>query len=96
MCPYIRKELRPPIDEILDKLIERLSEMQVTNLQNQKELAGNLTYIVFKLIKHFYKDGKWYDKMDAEKVCNSAWREFARRFLDSYEDEAIQRNGDVQ
>jgi hypothetical protein len=90
--PYIRKELRPSIDEFLDPLIKRLKE---SNLE-EKELAGCLTYIVFKLIKKFYADGKWYDKMDAGKICQSAIDEFERRFLHPYEDEAIKRNGDVE
>jgi hypothetical protein len=65
-------------------------------IKDDKELAGCLTYIIFKLIKKFYVDGKWYDKMDAEKVCASAIDEFKRRYLHPYEDEAIKRNGDVE
>ena len=99
--PYIRQELRPFIDSILDILIERLKDMMDPELvkpiiKDEKELAGCLTYIVFKLLRHFYADGKWYEKMDAVKVVESAIDEYKRRFLHPYEDGAIKRNGDVE
>ena len=97
--PYIKKDLRLFIDPIIDILIKRLEEMKkpevVVPIINEKDLAGCLTYITFKLIRHFYEKGKWYDKMDALKVCESAMDEFRRRFLHPYEDEKIKENGDV-
>lgn len=94
--PYIKKESRPMIDDYLDLLIARLDKKIASGELSQKDLAGCLTYITFKLIRHFYAEGKWYDKMDAEKVCASAIDEFKRRFLHPYEDKAIERNGDVE
>lgn len=93
--PYIKPNLRPPINEWLDPLISQLKDMIIDGRVNQKDLAACLTYIVFKLIREFYANGKWYDKMDAEKVCASAIDEFKRRFLHPYEDEKIKENGDV-
>lgn len=95
--PYIKKALREPIDEILEPLIERLRAMISSDVLelSDKDLAGCLTYIIFKLIRRFYADGKWYDKMDAEKVCASAIDEFKRRFLHPYEEMKIAENGDV-
>ena len=86
--PYIRKELRPEIDAIIDPLIRLLKDM------NAETRAGCLTYIIFKLIL-IYKDSNWYGKMDALKACESAMDEFRRRFIHSYEDLAIKANGDV-
>lgn len=90
--PYIKKELRPPIDKFLEPLIKQLKEMGLS----EKDIAGCLTYIIFKLIRRFYAEGKWYDKMDADKVCASAIDEFKRRFLYPYEDQKIVENSDVQ
>jgi hypothetical protein len=92
--PYIRRVLRKPIDEVLDPLIERLKTLVDASL-SEKDLAGCITYVIFKLIRYFYENGKWYDKMDAEKVCASAIDEFKRRFLHPYEDKKIKENGDV-
>jgi hypothetical protein len=96
IVPYINKKLREPIDEKLDKLIERLNEMVKYKELSEKDIAGCLTYIVFKLIRRYYENGKWYSMMDAEKVCNSAIDEFKRRFLHPYEDRKIIENGDVR
>jgi hypothetical protein len=93
--PYIRQNLRPPIDKYLDPLIKDLSASLSLGELSEKDLAGCLTYITFKLIKNFYAEGRWYDKMDAEKVCASAIDEFKRRFLHPYEDSKILSEGDV-
>ncbi len=66
-----------------------------SRIKNEKELAGVLTYIVFKLIRHYYEDCNWYDKSDALKVCESAMDEFRRRFIHPYEDKKIEENGDA-
>jgi len=89
--PYIKPQLRDDIDPLLYKLIAHLSMQGIT----KEELAGCITYIIFKMIREFYEDGKWYEKMDAIKVCDSASDEFRRRFLHPYEDEKIKKNGDV-
>jgi hypothetical protein len=63
--PYIRKELRPPIDDVLDPLIKRLKEMLLIDrdvgknlIKDEKEMAGCITYVIFKLIRKFYA-GDW-------------------------------------
>jgi len=92
--PYINKKLREPIDDKLDPLIKRLNGM--LTYMTKEELAGCLTYVIFRLIRTYYEHGKWYDKMDANKVCASAIDEFKRRFLHPYEDRKIIENGDVR
>lgn len=94
--PYIKKEQRKGINELVNEIIKEIEARRSIGWYTDKDVCGNLTFIVFKLIKHFYKDGKWYDKADAEKVCKRAWHEFERRYLDPYEDEKIKENGDVE
>lgn len=94
--PYIKEELRPNLDTLLEKIEQEIRAMRAVGKINDKGVAGCLTYCVFKLIRRFYADGRWYDKMDAEKVCKSAMTEFMRRFVYPYEDDAIERNGDVE
>ena len=93
--PYIKKELREPIDKYLEPLIKDLTASLSLGELSEKDLAGCLTYITFKLIRRFYAEGRWYYKMDAEKVCASAIDEFKRRFLHPYEDKKIIEEGDV-
>lgn len=94
--PYIKKEFRGPIEEKLIPLVRRLDRMRNLGMIDEKDLTACLTYIVFRLIRRYYETGKWYDKMDAEKVCASAVDEFKRRFLHPYEDKKILENGDVE
>jgi len=93
--PYIKPELRPEIEKELAPLMEFLEKKAKSGEYDQKILAAVLTYIIFKFLRKFYEEGKWYDKSDAEKVVNSAIDEFKRRFLHPYEDKKIQENGDV-
>jgi len=94
--PYIKKEQREDLDVIVDILITKLTKDLKEGKITEKDLAGNLTYVVFKLIRYFYENGKWYDRMDALKVCDSASDEFRRRFIHPYENKKIKENGDVK
>ena len=93
--PYIKQELRPNLDVLLEKLEVEIRAMRAMGKINDKGVCGCLTYCVFKLIRRFYSKGRWYDKMDAEKVCKSAIDEYMRRFVHPYENEKIQTHGDV-
>jgi hypothetical protein len=101
--PYIKKELRYLIEPFIDQVIAKLDEFRKPLdgtgpiiIENDKDMTGVLTYIVFRLIRHYYENGNWYSKMDAEKVCASAIDEFKRRFLHPYENKKIEENGDVR
>lgn len=94
--PYIKQELRANLDRYLENVEAEIRSLKAEGKINDKGVAGCLTYCVFKLIRRFYSDGRWYDKMDAEKVCKSAITEYMRRFVYPYEDQAIERNGDVE
>jgi len=94
--PYINQKQRKGIKELTDEIIKELEARVATGWYSQKDVCGNITFVIFKIIKHFYKDGKWYEKKDAEKACKSALDEFNRRFLYPYEDRKIEENGDVE
>ncbi len=94
--PYIKEEQRKGIKEMTEKIIKELEARVAAGWYSQKDLCGNITYVVFLLIRHFYEDKGWYDKSDALKVCNSASHEFERRFIDPYEDKKIGENGDAK
>lgn len=94
--PYIKEELRPyfdpMVDDIIDQVIAGVEAKQIV----EKDVAGIITYITFRLCRKFYEEGKWYDRMDVKKICESVWDEFNRRFNQPKEDEAIKRNGDAK
>jgi len=94
--PYIKKELRPFFEPIVEQLIEQIIKGVDADQITEKDVAGIITFVTFKLCRRFYQNGKWYDRMDVQKICTSVWDEFNRRFNQPKEDEAIERNGDVE
>jgi len=94
--PYIKQDLRPYFEPIVEQYIEQIIAGVTLGKISEKDVSGIITFAIFKLIRRFYQNGKWYDKMDAVKVCESAKTEFLRRFVYPYEDDAIERNGDVE
>lgn len=93
--PYIKKDLRQYFEPIIEQYIEQIIAGVTIGKISEKDVAGIITFAVFKLIRRFYQNGGWYDKMDAIKVCESAKTEFLRRFVYPYEDKKITQNGDV-
>lgn len=85
--PYVKKELRPLVDAQVDSIRTSLDAARQKGNISDNEVAALLTYTFFRLLRHYYAyDGaKWYVRADALKVCDSARREFERRFMDPYE-----------
>jgi len=94
--PYIKKDLRPFFEPIVEQYIDQIIAGVDAGKISEKDVSGIITFAVFKLIRRFYQNGGWYDKMDAIKVCESARTEFLRRFVYPYEDKKIEENGDVE
>ncbi len=87
--PYITKPRRELLDPTVADLAKRLE-----GLASQK---GDLNYVVTRLIAYRLKVlGKSYDTLsDVTGILNDIKTEFERRVVAPYEDEAIERNGDV-
>lgn len=83
--PYILKNDRVKFDKIL------------TNLPEMKS-KGELEYVVFKIMKLFMKtrETKYTPLHACVYAVIHAGEEFKRRFLDKREDEAKEKNGDIE
>ena len=86
IMPYIKKEQRAIIDEIVDDAKYGL------------QADGKLNYFLFKLmLRRREIEGEsyqFYKNYRAElKECAA---EVKRRYMDGYEDEKIKQNGDVK
>ena len=83
--PYIRKGLRGVFDHQIDALI---------NVINQ---PGELTYVVYRLMRGFIGTEKNYFRL---ATCVGAMflciMEFTRRVVFPYEDKKIHDNGEVE
>ena len=89
--PYTNWLLRKQIDSDLGKLIKSLEGYE----DYDEDMAKQITYIIFKIVKIFYADGNWYKRGDVDKILESVKDEFHRRFDHPAEDKAMKENGDV-
>jgi hypothetical protein len=86
--PYIQKDDRPSIDELLKPLIGHLKA------QPLEKQDGALNYSVTKILKELYPP-KYFNYNRAMGVLSSIQAEWYRRDVAKYEDGKIQENGDV-
>jgi len=95
--PYIKSEIREIVDKTIDALLLKIDTYMAPQKEQGKKLAELLTYTFYRTVVYYYSKQhiKWYHKEDVEKICHAVAHEFERRFIDSYEDKAITRNGDV-
>jgi len=83
--PYIDKNLRIKYDQILNQMPDI-------------DTKGDLEYCITKLLKRFMKtrEARYSTLHEAVYGCSHAADEFRRRYLDKREDQAIEKNGDVE
>ena len=83
--PYIKPELRPAIDEVIQQLDKHV------------HTAGDLNYAITKLIlRSSIASGGGYNYIALiTGVLENVKQEFYRRFASRYEDGKIKDNGDV-
>lgn len=86
--PYINKDDRPPIDELIKSLTEHLKSLPIDKQD------GALNYAVTKLLKELYEP-KYFNYNRAMGVLSSIQAEFYRRDIAPYEDKKIAENGDI-
>lgn len=86
--PYIKKDQRPVIDELVKPLIEHLKSLPI------EDQDGSLNYAVTKVIKHVYPQ-KYFHFNRALGVLSAITLELYRKIIGPYEDTKISENGDV-
>ena len=86
--PYIKKEQRPQIDELLVPLLKHLQSLPV------EEQDGALNYSITKIVKGLYPT-KYFHLNRALGVLSAVTHELYRRVIGLYEDQKIAENGDV-
>lgn len=87
--PYIKKEQRPVIDELVNPLIDHLKSLPL------EDQDGSLNYVVTKIIKHVYPL-KYFHLNRALGVLTAITQELYRKIIGPYEDTKIKENGDIE
>ena len=88
--PYIKQKKRDELDPHLKAIAKILVG------QNAQYVAGNLNYVITKLILQLWDNCRSYHMGNAiVGALHCAAAEFIRRSLSPYEDDKIKQNGDV-
>ena len=90
--PYIGSLARQVVDYMLDPLIEELQLMT----DNGKVNTGIVVYVVYKIVKRLYGDGRFEKRSNAVKVLENAKLEYYRRVMAPYEEQKRRERGDVE
>jgi hypothetical protein len=90
--PYTKKERREAVKEHLEKLISQIHSYDMADWDGEANYA--ISYLVARIFAPF---GKWRYHFIARAyaVFFAAAAEFYRRIAAPYEDEAIEKNGDI-
>jgi hypothetical protein len=94
--PYIPKDKRAKYNGSVDELASILNSRT-----SNDELSGDMNYVLFRLALLLTNDEtggqhKYARMAVVRSALDEARAEFKRRCMDGYEDEAIERNGDVE
>lgn len=91
--PYISQEDRDYLDGEFGDLIEHLANL-ITNVPSGKT-GGALNYVICRLAMNSQPADGYTDLSNMIGHVESAAKEMRRRLLDPYEDECIEKNGDL-
>lgn len=90
--PYVTPEIREPFRNHIDELIVAVSEL------SDKQRDGALNYVISELVTKSMRPNigwDYYSIHRAHGVFQDAASEFYRRVAGPYEDQCIERNGDL-
>lgn len=86
--PYIARDRREKLDPVIGLLQDEL------NFGGFSE--GELNYVLSRFVGHYFrKQRRYYTIARVTGVLQNVAQEFYRRMAAPYEDEAIQKNGDI-
>ena len=92
--PYIKQEYRPMLDGHIEALVKEIK--QIADEQgDQRAVAGLLNYACTRLGLKVIPEKRYWAIALIAGVFRNIGDEFYRRYAAPYEDEQIQKNGDV-
>lgn len=92
--PYIKQEYRARLDPHIEALTKEIQ--QITKEQNDPHaFAGILNYLCTKLALRLIPEKRYWTIALVAGIFQNIGEEFYRRYAAPYEDEQIEKNGDV-
>lgn len=92
--PYIKPELRPDLDTHIDALAAAINDA-AASLEGEAAYAGLLNYACSRLGIATLPDRRYWAIATTSGVFANISDEFYRRYAVPYEDEQIEKHGDV-
>lgn len=89
--PYICKEHRDAVDDLIENLAERVKELG----KDETERAGILNYVVTRLTLALIPQDKYWKIALTAGIFSNLANEFYRRLAAPYEDKKIKEHGDL-
>ena len=86
--PYIKKEDRVELDELIEEIIKKVDTTIITNTE------GQLNYLISSIINKIYEPS-YFNYNRAIGLIECIKQEFYRRPVARYEDKKMLENGDI-
>jgi hypothetical protein len=86
--PYIKPEERPRYDQLVQQVVEQFRTLP------SERLDGYLNYFITKLLVNLY-DPSYFNFNRVQGLLACIQQEFYRRRVAPYEDNKMERHGDV-
>lgn len=87
--PYITKDRREKFNGDIENIVNKIQE--------NGNAVGDINYIISKIIWKLFDNNRRYSNAnELMGVLQGVQQEFYRRKVAVYEDEAIQKNGDIK
>ena len=101
--PYVKRELRPPINTLVRKLAIQIAEFSAWNEDGSPkseperlaEAAGLLNYAITKLLLGVTGEPRYWKFAIVAGTLQKVAAEYDRRVVAPYEDAKAKANGDV-
>ncbi len=90
--PYIAQEDRRALDPAIEKLVDAVRERAE---QHQGSFEGYLNYALTRLVLGVVPERRYASIARVTGVLENVKQEFYRRYAAPYEDEQIDKSGDV-
>ena len=92
--PYIKKDDRKQYEEEIQLLLNKLVAVSENN---EDDVCGHMNYIISSLLKKYVaeKGERYFRYNDLIGMLECVKLEMYRRQILSYEDKAIEKNGDI-
>lgn len=93
--PYIPQQHRPKLDPHIGELAKAIKAVAAELGDEKTAFSGVLNYCCTRLALEVIPERRYYAMALLHGVFETIAQEFYRRYVASYEDEQIAKNGDV-